>query len=33
VDGTGEVEVELTWDPPWTPAKMSEDARMLLGMF
>ena len=33
VDGTGEVEVELTWDPPWTPERMSEDARMLLGMF
>ena len=33
LDGTGEVEVELTWDPPWTPDKMSEDARMLLGMF
>jgi FeS assembly SUF system protein len=33
LDGVGEVEVELTWDPPWTPAKMSEDARMLLGMF
>jgi len=33
LDGTGEVEVELTWDPPWTPEKMSEDARLLLGMF
>ncbi len=33
VDGTGEVEVELTWDPPWTPEKMSEDARLALGMF
>ena len=33
LDGVGEVEVELTWDPPWAPAKMSEDARMLLGMF
>lgn len=33
LDGAGEVEVELTWDPPWTPDKMSEDARMLLGMF
>jgi len=33
LDGVGEVQVELTWDPPWTPEKMSEDARMLLGMF
>ncbi len=33
IDGAGEVEVELTWDPPWTPEKMSEDARLLLGMF
>jgi FeS assembly SUF system protein len=33
LDGVGEVEVEITWDPPWTPEKMSEDARMLLGMF
>ena len=33
LDGAGEVEVELTWDPPWTPEHMSEDARMLLGMF
>ena len=33
LDGAGEVQVELTWDPPWTPDKMSEDARMLLGMF
>jgi FeS assembly SUF system protein len=33
LDGVGEVEVELTWDPPWTPEKMTEDARLLLGMF
>ena len=33
LDGVGEVEVELTWDPPWTPEKMTEDARMMLGMF
>jgi metal-sulfur cluster biosynthetic enzyme len=23
--------VELTWDPPWTPEKMSEDAKFILG--
>jgi metal-sulfur cluster biosynthetic enzyme len=25
------VEVELTWDPPWTPERMSEDAKFILG--
>lgn len=33
LEGIGEVEVELTWDPPWTPERMSEDARLALGMF
>ncbi len=32
VAGTGEVEVRLVWDPPWTPERMSEDARLALGM-
>jgi metal-sulfur cluster biosynthetic enzyme len=31
VPGVEEVEVELTWDPPWTPDKMSEDAKFILG--
>ena len=31
VPGVDEVEVELTWDPPWTPEKMSEDAKFILG--
>ena len=26
-----DVEVELTWDPPWSPEKMSEDAKFILG--
>ena len=26
-----EVETELTWDPPWTPDKMSDDAKFILG--
>jgi metal-sulfur cluster biosynthetic enzyme len=26
-----DVKVELTWDPPWTPDKMSEDAKFILG--
>ena len=25
------VETELTFDPPWTPDKMSEDAKFILG--
>jgi len=33
VEGIGEVEVELTWDPPWTPDLMSEAARVELNMF
>jgi metal-sulfur cluster biosynthetic enzyme len=26
-----DVEAELTFDPPWTPEKMSEDAKFILG--
>ena len=26
-----DVEIELTWDPPWTPDKMSDDAKFILG--
>jgi len=29
---TGKVDVTLVWDPPWTPERMSEDARLALGM-
>jgi metal-sulfur cluster biosynthetic enzyme len=29
--GVQNVEVELTWDPPWTPEKMSDDAKFILG--
>ena len=25
------VELELTWDPPWTPDRMSDDAKFILG--
>ena len=31
IPGIGEVEMELTWDPPWTPERLSEDAKLLLG--
>jgi metal-sulfur cluster biosynthetic enzyme len=27
-----DVESELTFDPPWTPEKMSEDAKFILGI-
>ncbi len=30
--GVKDAGVELTYDPPWTPERMSEDARWELGM-
>jgi len=33
VPGTGEVTVTITWDPMWTMDRMTEDAKMALGMF
>jgi len=30
VEGVGEVEVNLVWDPPWSPDRMSEDAKLAL---
>lgn len=32
VAGVDEVCVELVWDPPWTQERMSEDARLQLGL-
>lgn len=32
VPGTGDVEVNLVWDPPWDPQKMSDEAKLELGM-
>jgi len=29
--GVEDVDTELTWDPPWTPEKMSDDAKFILG--
>ena len=29
----GDVRVELTFDPPWSPDRMSEEGRLELGMF
>jgi metal-sulfur cluster biosynthetic enzyme len=31
VPGVEDVEIELTWDPPWTPERMSDDAKFILG--
>ena len=31
VEGVRGCEVDLTWDPPWDPSKMSEAARLQLG--
>jgi len=32
VSGVGDVNVEVVWDPPWDPSRMSEAARLQLGM-
>jgi len=32
VPGIGDAEVELVWDPPWDPHKMSDEAKLELGM-
>jgi FeS assembly SUF system protein len=32
VPGVGDAEVVLVWDPPWDPAKMTDEARLELGM-
>jgi len=31
VPGVEEVDLELTFDPPWTPDRMSDDAKFILG--
>jgi FeS assembly SUF system protein len=32
VPGIGHAEVNLVWDPPWDPQKMSDEAKLELGM-
>lgn len=32
VPGVGTVDVNLVWDPPWDPQKMSDEAKLELGM-
>jgi FeS assembly SUF system protein len=33
VEGIGEVTVNMTFDPPWTPNRMSEEAKLELNMY
>ena len=33
VPGVNMATVELVWEPPWSRERMSEEARLLLGMF
>ena len=33
VPGVGEVRVNVVWDPPWDPSRMSDEARVVLNMW
>ena len=33
IESVGDVEVKVVMDPPWTPDRMTEDARDQLGIF
>ena len=33
LEGVEEVDVELVWDPPWSPAMMSDYGRTLVGVY
>ena len=33
IEGVGNVEVKIVLDPPWTPDRMTEDAKDQLGIF
>ena len=33
VEGIGEIVVNMVFDPPWTPERMSEEAKLELNMF
>lgn len=32
VDGIEDVKIDLTFDPPWTPEKMTEESKIRLGL-
>jgi FeS assembly SUF system protein len=33
IDGVGKVTVNMTFDPPWTPERMSDEAKLELNMY
>jgi FeS assembly SUF system protein len=33
IDGVGPVKVDVVWDPPWDPSRMSDEARLVLNMW
>ncbi len=33
VPGVGPVKVDIVWDPPWDPSRMSDEARAVLNMW
>jgi FeS assembly SUF system protein len=33
VQGVKEAKVEVVWDPPWDPSRMSDEARLVLNMW
>ena len=33
VAGVRDVKVEVVWDPPWDPSRMSDEARLVLNMW
>ncbi|MCI0481384.1 MAG: metal-sulfur cluster assembly factor [Candidatus Dadabacteria bacterium] len=33
IPGVENVDIELVWDPPWDPSKMSDDAQQSMGIF
>ena len=33
VPGVTRCDVEVVWDPPWDPSRMSEEARLAVNMF
>jgi len=33
VPGVGEVKVNIVWDPPWDPSRMTDEARVVLNMW
>ena len=32
VDGVNSIHVDIVWDPPWSQERMSEEAKLLLGL-